>query len=98
MGAHEGERGDTQSLESLREAVAKLQAELSALRQEVQELVSRHSTTCDQCGTIYDLLPHHYSVGLFDNVVYVKCPKCQKSVPLEGNRGEGFRLVKEVKE
>ena len=95
MGAREGMGGDAHSLEALRESVAKLQAELAALRQEVQGLAGRYSTTCDQCHTVYDLLPHHYSVGLFDNVVYVKCPKCQKSVPLEGNRGEGFRLVKE---
>jgi predicted nucleic acid-binding Zn ribbon protein len=84
------------------ERVAKLQAEIEALRKEVaslrdvvQQMHHRYTTTCDQCGTIYDLLAHHYSVGLFDNVVYVKCPKCQKAVPVEGRLGEGFRLVKE---
>ena len=84
------------------EPAAKLQAEIDALRKEVETLRGaverlrcRYTATCDQCGTEYDLLAHHYSVGLFDNVVYVKCPKCQKAVPVEGRHGGEFRLVKE---
>ena len=89
-------RTDTSDVAAtLRAEIDGLRKELAELRAAVQELRRRYSTPCDQCGTVYDLLAHHYSVGLFDNVVYVKCPKCQKSVPLEGNRGEGFRLVKE---
>ena len=80
---------------TLRVEIDGLRKELAELRAAFQELRNRYSTTCDQCGTVYDLLAHHYSVGLFDNVVYVKCPKCQKSVPVEGKQGEGFRLVKE---
>jgi hypothetical protein len=79
----------------LRDNVVRLQEEMAQLKRAVQELFERYSTTCEQCGTVYDLLAHHYSVGLFDNVVYVKCPSCQKAVPVEGRRGEGFRLVKE---
>jgi hypothetical protein len=88
-GVHESSPADLQA------TVAKLQADLADLKRVVQELSERYTATCDQCGTIYDLLAHHYSVGLFDNVVYVKCPSCQKAVPVEGRRGEGFHLVKE---
>jgi hypothetical protein len=86
--------GDEASVK-LRLEVDELRNEVAELRAAVQELRNRYATTCDQCGTVYDLLAHHYSVGLFDNVVYVKCPKCQKSVAVEGRQGEGFRLVKE---
>jgi len=79
----------------LQSEIAALKAELAELRAQVTGLHARYSTTCDQCGTVYDLLAHHYSVGLFDNVVYVKCPKCQKAVPIEGRHGDGLRLVKE---
>ncbi len=85
-----------------REVITRLQAEVDALRRDVTTLTdvvtalrSRYTATCSQCGTAYDLLAHHYSVGLFDNVVYVKCPKCQKAVPIEGRQGEGIRLVTE---
>jgi len=86
----------------LHETVTRLRAEVDALRREltalndaVAALRSRYTATCSQCGTAYDLLANHYSVGLFDNVVYVKCPKCQKAVPIEGLREGGIRLVSE---
>ena len=82
-------------LAKLEGEVATLREELAGLKEAVRELSIRYMTTCDQCGTVYDLLANHYSVGLFDNVVYVKCPSCQKAVPVEPKRGEGFRLVKE---
>jgi len=91
--------GDTAHL---RETVTRLQVEIDALRRELAALTDavaalrgRYTATCSQCGTAYDLLAHHYSVGLFDNVVYVKCPKCQKAVPIEGRQGEDIRLVTE---
>jgi hypothetical protein len=82
-----------QAARQLQQEVEALRREVAALQQAVAELRSRYTTTCGQCGTAYDLLAHHYSVGLFDNVVYVKCPKCQKAVPIEGLREGGIRLV-----
>ena len=87
--------GESMTVQQLSESVAQLRSELAELKQLVRELCDRYTTTCEGCGTVYDLLAHHYSVGLFDNVVYVKCPSCQKAVPVDGKRGEGFRLVKE---
>jgi ssDNA-binding Zn-finger/Zn-ribbon topoisomerase 1 len=40
------------------------------------------------------MLAHHYSIGLFDNLVYVKCPKCHKTLPLKGGSGGGVDLVR----
>jgi hypothetical protein len=86
----------------LHEVVTRLQAEVETLRRDltaltetVKALRSHYAATCSQCGTAYDLLANHYSVGLFDNVVYVKCPKCQKAVAIEGLREGGIRLVTE---
>ena len=79
----------------LQHEVDALRREVAALQEAVKELRNRYTATCDQCGAAYDLLAHHYSVGLFDNVVYVKCPKCQKAVPIEGLREGGIRLVTE---
>ncbi|HUJ80216.1 MAG TPA: hypothetical protein VLY45_07880 [Nitrospiria bacterium] len=82
------------------DTVARLRAEIDALRRDltalndaVSTLRNRYTATCTQCGTAYDLLANHYSVGLFDNVVYVKCPKCQKAVPIEGLQEGGIRLI-----
>lgn len=80
---------------NLQREVDALRREVAMLQETVKELKSRYTATCSQCNTSYDLLAHHYSVGLFDNVVYVKCPKCQKAVPIEGRQGEGIRLVTE---
>ncbi len=102
-----GERGEAimsdrndahgqESIANLQTQVDALRKELAALTEAVQRLQNHYTATCEQCGTRYDLLTNHYSVGLFDNVVYVKCPKCQKAVPVEGRQGEGFRLVKEA--
>jgi hypothetical protein len=30
---------------------------------------------------------HHYSIGLFDNIVYVKCPHCQTPMPVDPHLG-----------
>jgi hypothetical protein len=89
--------GDTAHLN---DTVARLRAEVDALRRDLTALIdavtvlrNRYTATCSQCGTAYDLLANHYSVGLFDNVVYVKCPKCQKAVPIEGLQEGGIRMV-----
>ncbi|HTP41959.1 MAG TPA: hypothetical protein VML36_06015 [Nitrospiria bacterium] len=89
--------GDTAHLN---DTVARLRSEVEALRRDLMALTdaftvlrNRYTATCSQCGTAYDLLANHYSVGLFDNVVYVKCPKCQKAVPIEGLQEGGIRMV-----
>lgn len=48
---------------------------------------------CPACQTPYSLLAHHYSIGLFDNLVYVKCPKCRKSLPLQSDGRGGVQAV-----
>ena len=85
------QRGDAAA--HLQREVEALRREVISLQQAVTELRDRYTATCGQCGTAYDLLANHYSVGLFDNVVYVKCPKCQKAVPIEGLKGGGIRLI-----
>ena len=79
--------------EALQREVDALRREVAALQEAVKELRSRYTATCGHCGAAYDLLANHYSVGLFDNVVYAKCPKCQKAVAIEGLREGGIRLV-----
>jgi hypothetical protein len=92
--AHDAKTTD-ERLDTLQAEIEALRRDVASLKEVVQQLHRRYTTSCDQCGTVYDLLAHHYSVGLFDNVVYVKCPKCQKAVPVEGRLGGEFRLVKE---
>jgi hypothetical protein len=41
------------------------------------------------------MLAHHYSIGLFDNLVYVKCPKCHKALPVKGGSGGDVAVVKD---
>lgn len=52
-----------------------------------------HRVICPACETPYDMLAHHYSIGLFDNLVYVKCPKCRKSLPLQSDGRGGVQAV-----
>jgi len=56
---------------------------------------ARYVATCPACATKYDMLAHHYSIGLFDNMVYVKCPKCNKTLPVSGGAGGGVGTVSE---
>jgi predicted Zn finger-like uncharacterized protein len=78
-------------------AVQALQNEVADLRKAVDSVVvdgaSRYVASCPSCGTKYDMLAHHYSIGLFDNMVYVKCPKCNKSLPVSGGAGGGVGTV-----
>jgi hypothetical protein len=53
----------------------------------VQALVAKSTTTCKKCGAAFDLFSHHYSIGLFDNIVYVKCPQCQTPMPVDPHLG-----------
>jgi hypothetical protein len=93
MTADEGHERQHDAAAHLQREVEVLRRDVAALQAAVKELQHRYTATCGQCGTVYDLLANHYSVGLFDNVVYVKCPKCQKAVPIEGLMEGGIRLV-----
>jgi len=80
--------------------ITRLESELSALRHQVLALQSQASTSryfpeCPVCKKPFDLLVNHYSIGLFDNMVYVRCPHCNKSMPAVDDGGGGVRLVSE---
>lgn len=86
--------------ESLKKQVAQLhsqiqtlQEQVSILRTEFQAAVQRYVATCRYCKTRFDMLAHHYSIGLFDNLVYVKCPNCQKAIPIKGGAGGEINTV-----
>lgn len=64
-----------------------LRRELDSLRAAVERLTARSVATCKKCGTTYDMFSHHYSIGLFDNIVYVKCPDCQTPMPVDPRLG-----------
>jgi hypothetical protein len=56
---------------------------LSTLQSLYEKLYRKTFATCIQCHTEYDLLTHHYSIGLYDNLVFVKCPKCHKDMAID---------------
>jgi hypothetical protein len=70
-----------------RDELDRVRGELAHLRETVQGLVAKSTTTCKKCGAAYDLFSHHYSIGLFDNIVYVKCPQCQTPMPVDPHLG-----------
>ena len=77
---------ETRLLET-RDELDRVREELDRLRETVQGLVAKSATTCKKCGAAYDLFSHHYSIGLFDNIVYVKCPQCQTAMPVDPHLG-----------
>lgn len=60
---------------------------LEKLQERVEETYKKNVATCDDCAIEFDLFAHHYSIGLFDNIVYVKCPRCQKAFPVDPKGG-----------
>jgi len=66
----------------------RLQTRIEELQAEVRRLVARYLVTCPACKGAFDLLVNHYSIGLFDNLVYVKCPHCNKAMPVV-DKGNG---------
>ena len=87
-------------LKKLEDRVKELEKHMEQLRATVEEMqqqitagARRYIATCPQCRTEFDILAHHYSIGLFDNLVYVKCPKCNKPLPIEGGSGGGVRVI-----
>lgn len=81
------------ALQSLKSDIADLRKSLSILNGQASELTHRYVVSCPGCSTQYDMLAHHYSIGLFDNMVYVKCPKCNKSLPIQGGHSGSVRTV-----
>jgi hypothetical protein len=86
--------------EEVLKRIATLEAELAAMRLQVTALqaevrVSRYLPPCPACKKPFDLLVNHYSIGLFDNLVYVKCPHCNKAMPVVDDGVGGVRLVAE---
>jgi uncharacterized coiled-coil protein SlyX len=77
---------ETRLLET-RDELDRVREELDRLRATLQGLTDKTVTTCKKCGTAYDLFSHHYSIGLFDNIVYVKCPQCQTPMPVDPHLG-----------
>ena len=68
---------------ALQEELKKSKETISTLQSQLIKLYKKSFTTCVQCHTEYDLLTHHYSIGLYDNLVFVKCPKCQKDMAID---------------
>ncbi|MBI3596664.1 MAG: hypothetical protein HY203_05880 [Nitrospirae bacterium] len=91
---------DALSAQDLQKQVQKLQSQILSLQKSVEALETkllktsaRYVAACPNCQTRFDMLAHHYSIGLFDNLVYVKCPKCHKTLPLKGGSGGDVDLV-----
>ena len=80
-------------IDRLEEIVLNLQDKVDRLEAEVRLHLKRYLVTCPSCQREFDLLVNHYSIGLFDNLVHVKCPFCNKSMPVVDQANGGIRLV-----
>ncbi len=80
-------------LDYLETAIVALQEKVSMLEQEAKLSGKRYVAICPTCKHEFDILVNHYSIGLFDNLVYVKCPRCNKSMPVVDKEGGGVRVV-----
>ncbi len=90
------------SLPELQKQIHLLQSQIQLLQKSVEDLerklfdaAGRYVATCNHCQTRFDMLAHHYSIGLFDNLVYVKCPKCHKALPVKGGSGGEVKIIEE---
>lgn len=82
-------------LDDLESTVSALRQKLDLLYKEAETFLKRYLLTCPACKKEFDLLVNHYSIGLFDNLVYVKCPKCNKSMPVVDKEGGEIGVVSE---
>jgi len=80
-------------LDSLESTIVALQEKVGLLELELKLNSKRYLKSCPSCKKEFDLLVNHYSIGLFDNLVYVKCPQCNKSMPVVDDQGGGVRMV-----
>lgn len=88
--------------QDLRNQIQQLKSEISDLKKVVGDIklkmlkeAERYIAVCPGCNTRFDIVAHHYSIGLFDNLVYVKCPKCNRALPVKGGIGGEIRVVEE---
>lgn len=88
------------SLQDLQSLLSATQHQLSASLDRLKKIEAgpgpnqdKYKATCPACRTPYDMLAHHYSIGLFDNLVYIKCPKCHKALPIQGDGQGGVQAV-----
>jgi predicted Zn finger-like uncharacterized protein len=98
--ARESSEVAVHSIQQLQDLVEQLQSQISHLQKAVEALETRLSdsadryiATCPSCRARFDMLAHHYSIGLFDNLVYVKCPKCNKALPVKGGSGGEVSVI-----
>ncbi|HIE64715.1 MAG: hypothetical protein ABGX83_08075 [Nitrospira sp.] len=82
-------------IDRLESEVLQLKDQFQGLQSEVNLFLKRYLTACPVCKKEFDLLVNHYSIGLFDNLVYVKCPHCNKSMPVIDTEGGGVGVVSE---
>ncbi len=82
-------------LDDLDLALSALRQKLELLCEKVEASLKRYLLTCPACKKKFDLLVNHYSIGLFDNLVYVKCPQCNKSMPVVDKEGGEIGVVSE---
>ncbi len=82
-------------IEQLRSQVTNLQNTVDFLESRIHVSANRYVAVCPGCKTRFDMLAHHYSIGLFDNLVYVKCPKCHKALPVRGGSGGEITTVED---
>lgn len=82
-------------IRQLQSQVLFLQKSVETLEMKLLDASNRYVATCSACRTRFDMLAHHYSIGLFDNLVYVKCPKCHKALPVKGGGKGEVRVIEE---
>ncbi len=82
-------------LDRLESELLRLQQGHSMLQRDVELFLKRYLTACPACKKEFDLLVNHYSIGLFDNLVYVKCPHCNKSMPVVDKEDGSISVVLE---
>lgn len=73
-----------QNLESM---VSHLQTTLEKLQEQVETAHRKNTATCENCKIEFDVFANHYSIGLFDNIVYTKCPRCNQGIPVDRKDG-----------
>jgi len=80
-------------IDHLQAVIVALQEKVAVLEAETRLYLKRYLTACPACQREFDLLVNHYSIGLFDNLVYVKCPHCNKAMPVVDKQDGGIRVV-----
>ena len=80
-------------VEHLEREASLLREAFAAFQSRTEQFLKRYVASCPACRGVFDMLANHYSIGLFDNLVYVKCPHCNKSMPIIDKKDGGIDLV-----